>query len=146
MWMNLFLLYLTLLYVQGFQEYSAQFYECINPNKITNSPSQCTSIKIPETEGYKCCSMKISYDGHNSYNCFVLENEYSKNETILNAFMLNNSLASLFSSKGGQMEIDCGEDIISTQNYGKMSEEYLNCYKSYINGVDNENDCQKYDT
>ena len=26
-----------------------------------------------------------------------------------------------------------------------MSDEYLNCYKSHINGVDNENDCQKYD-
>ena len=144
MWMNLFLLYLTLLCVKGLQEYSDEFYECINPNKKTRSHSECTSKKIPETDGYKCCSMKISYEGNNSYSCFVLETEYTKNETILGAFMLNNSLASLFGSKGGQMEIDCGENLKSTQNYGKMSDEYLNCYKSHINGVDNENDCQKY--
>lgn len=31
------------------------------------------------------------------------------------------------------------------QNYEKMSDEYFNCYKSHINGVENENDCQKYD-
>ena len=144
MWMN-FLLYLSLLYIKGFQEYSDEFYECINPDKKVNSPFICTSIKIPEAEGYKCCSMKISYDGNNSYNCFVLENEYTKNQTILEAFALNNSLASLFSSKGGQMEIDCGENIKTIQKYEKMSDEYLNCYKSHINGVDNENDCHKYD-
>ena len=59
--------------------------------------------------------------------------------------MSNNSLASLFGPKGGQMEIDCGKNIKSTQNYGKMSDEYLNCYKNHMNGADNENDCQKYD-
>ena len=92
MWMNLFLLYLTLLYVRGLQELIMNFImKVLIHIKKTNSPSQYTSIKIPETEGYKCCSMKISYDGHNSYNCFVLKNKQTKNETILNAFMLNNT-------------------------------------------------------
>ena len=145
MWMKLFLLFLSLLYVGGLKEYSEEFYECINPNLIANSHSECTSIKIPETEGYKCCSMKISYDGNNTYNCFALEAEYTKSEIILDEFMLNNSLAFLFGSKGGQMEIDCGEDKKVTHNYGKMSDEYLNCYQGHINGVDNANDCQKFD-
>lgn len=142
--MFLFFLYLSSLYAKGLQEYSDKFFECINLNKSANSQLECTSINIPEKEGYKCCSMKISYDGNNSYNCFPLETKYANNQTILDEFFLNNSLASLFGSKGGQMVIDCG-GINSTQKFEKMSDDYLNCYKSHINGVDNANDCHKYE-
>ena len=139
------LLYLiSLLNVQSLNENSKEFFECINPEKIAYSSSECTSIKIPDSEGYKCCSMKIELDDNTTYNCFAIENEYTKNKTILNEYIANRSLFSLFGINGGQMKIECGNDINSIINYEKISNEYSNCYQSHINGVDNENDCHKY--
>ena len=139
------LLYLiSLLNVQSLNENSKEFFECINPEKIAYSSSECTSIKIPDSEGYKCCSMKIELDDNTTYNCFAIENEYTKNKTILNEYIANRSLFSLFGINGGQMKVECGNDINSIINYEKISNEYSNCYQSHINGVDNENDCHKY--
>ena len=139
------LLYLiSLLNVQSLNENSKEFFECINPEKIAYSSSECTSIKIPDSEDFKCCSMKIELDDNTTYNCFAIENEYTKNKTILNEYIANRSLFSLFGINGGQMKIECGNDINSIINYEKISNEYSNCYQSHINGVDNENDCHKY--
>ena len=145
MHINIIYIYFLLLNVKGIQENSDEFYDCINPDKTINSPSECTSIKIPDSDGYKCCSMKISFNDNNTYSCFTLENEFTKSQKIFEEYFTNQSIASLFGTIGGQMEIECGEKMILTQNYEKMSDEYLNCYKSHINGVENENDCQKYD-
>ena len=141
--MNLFILCLFFFYVQSFQDFSDEYYNCINPNKMVNSSSQCTSIKIPESEGYKCCSVKIEFNGNISHSCFPFEISYIKDQG--NFSDANKGLESLFFSTGGRMEIECSEDMISIQNYEKMSDEYLNCYKNNINEVDNENECYKYD-
>jgi len=138
------LLYLSLLLsVQGIKEYSEEFYECINPDKEVKSESECSSIKIPDVDGYKCCSMKIVFNETNSFSCFALENEFIKNKSILDEYIANRSLASLFGEKGIDMEINC-DNIISNQKYEKKSEGYLNCYNSHINGINDENDCFKY--
>ena len=60
----------------------------------------------------------------------------------LDEYFANRSLASLFGEKGIDMEIQC-DNIISSQKYEKKSEEYLNCYNSDINEVNDENDCFK---
>ena len=135
---------ISLLNVQCLNENNKEFLECINPKKIAYSSSECTSIKIPDSEGYKCCSMEIELDGNTTYNCFALENEYTKNKTILNEYIANRSIFSLFGANGGQIKVECGNEINSTINYEKISDEYSNCYQSHINGVDNENDCHKY--
>ena len=141
---SIFFFVLLLLYVNGLLDNSDEFYECLNPDKIVVSPSECTSIEINETEGYKCCSMKITYEGNSSYNCFPIEIEYTKNKSIFDEYIANNSIASIYTATGGQMEIDCGENLASTQNYEKISDEYLDCYTSHISGVENVNDCHKY--
>ncbi len=134
---------LLLLSVQAKKEYSSEFYDCINPDKVVNSASECSSIEIPDDDGYKCCSMKIIFNETDSFSCFALENEYTKNKKILDEYIANRSLASLFGEKGIDMEIQC-DNIISSQKYVKKSEEYLNCYNAHINGVNDENDCFKY--
>jgi len=120
---------------------SEEFYNCINPYKKVNSPSECTSIQIPDSEGYKCCSMKIVFKGNYSYNCFALESEFTKSKKILNEYIANISLAFFFGIKGGQIEIECGQDMISTKNYEKFSDEFLSCYKGHFGGVKNETEC-----
>ena len=143
--MNLLLLFIPFFYVQSFQDYSKEYYNCINPNKIVNSSSYCTSIKIPESDGYKCCSVKVEFNNYISYSCFPFEIDYIKAQSDFSEFNANKGFEPLFYSTGGQIEIECGEDMISTQKYEKMSDEYLNCYKNNINEVDNENECYKYD-
>ena len=138
------LLYFALLLsIKGIEDYSSEFYDCINPDKVVNSASECSSIEIPDDDGYKCCSMKITFNETNSFSCFALENEYTKNKKILDEYFANRSLASLFGEKGIDMEIQC-DNITSSQKYEKKSEEYLNCYNSDINEVNDENDCFKY--
>ena len=138
------LLYFALLLsIKGIEDYSSEFYDCINPDKVVNSASECSSIEIPDDDGYKCCSMKIIFNETNSFSCFALENEYTKNKKILDEYIANRSLASLFGEKGIDMEIQC-DNITSSQKYEKKSEEYLNCYNSDINEVNDENDCFKY--
>ena len=140
----IFLDLILLVNVKGLNIYSNEFLECINPEKKVYSSYECTSIKIPDSDGYKCCSMEIEFDDNTTYNCFALENEYANNRTILNEYIANRSLFSLFGANGGQMKIECENGINSTINYEKISDEYSNCYQSHINGVDNENDCHKY--
>ena len=141
---KIFLFYLLILFVKGLKERSNEFYDCIDPEKTVTSSSRCTNIKIPESEGYKCCSMKISFNGNISYSCFALENEFTTNKQKLDEYIVNKNLGALFGVMEGQIEIECGQEIQSIQNYEKMSDEYLNCYKNHLSGVNDENDCHKY--
>lgn len=138
--MNLIFICIILL-AKEIKGISKEYYECFTPNKTISSPSDCTSIIIPESDGYKCCSMKISYENNMGYNCFPLEERYSKNKEVLEEYMSKKSLSYLLSINGGQMEIDCGDEIKHIENYEKLSDEFYSCYNGHINGVKNESDC-----
>ena len=142
--MNLIILFFLLL-LKEIKGKSEEYYDCMNPEKTVQSPSNCTSIIIPYSDGYKCCSMKITYEGNMTYNCLPLENKYTKNKEILEEYISKRSLNNFFSISGGQMEIDCGENKIITKNYEKLSNEYTICYNGHINGAENENDCIEND-
>ena len=143
--MNYFLIYFFILviFIKQIQGFSEEFYECIDPDRKINSPSDCTSIQIPEKEGFKCCSTKIIDENKSSYNCFTLESKYATNKEEFKEYISNRSLAFLFTDTGGQMEIECPNNMKLTEIYEKYSDEYLNCYNSYMKGVENENDCTK---
>ena len=143
--MNYFLIYFFILviFIKQIQGFSEAFYECIDPDRKINSPSDCTSVQIPEEEGFKCCSTKITDENKSTYNCFTLENKYATNQEEFKEYISNRSLAFLFTDTEGQMEIECPNNIKVTENYEKFSDEYLNCYNSYMKGVENENDCTK---
>ena len=140
---NQVIILLFLQYVSGIKEYSSEFYECLDPDKKINSSSYCSSIELPEADGYKCCSMEIKVNKNNSITCFALENKYTQNKVILDEYLANRSFTSLFGINGSEIEIKCGE-IISNQINEKKSDEYTNCCNANLNGVNNENDCQKY--
>ena len=142
---KIFILNILLFFSQEIQQNSNEFYDCVNPDKNVKSSSECTSIKINESEGYECCSMKITFNNISSYNCFALETNYTQNKEIFEAFATNKNIYSLFGSTGGLIEIKCREDLISEQNYQKISDEFLNCYNSNIKQVNDENDCYIYD-
>lgn len=142
---NILLLSHIIISIRGLQQKSDEYYDCIDPTRDVINSTDCTSIIIPESDGFKCCSMKIVFGTNVSYNCFALETEYTNNKTIFEEYLANRSLAPLFTSIGGEMEIDCGEEMKSTQEYEKLSDEYLNCFKSHVNGVDSPSDCHMYD-
>lgn len=124
-----------------FQGKSEEYYECLNTQKTIKSSSECTNIKIPDSDEYKCCSMKITFNNESSFNCFPLENKYTESQELLKEYISKRSLAGLFGTMGGQMEIECGNEIKMTENYEKLSDEFLNCYNNHMNGTQNENDC-----
>lgn len=125
--------------------FSEEYYECLNPDKTVYSHYDCTLIKIPDSEGYKCCSTKLSYEQKTSYNCFPLENKYATNQELLNDYISKRSIAFLFGKTGGNIEVECPNEVKMTEKYEKISDEYLTCYNNHMKGVDNENDCQKID-
>ena len=139
--MNLIFIYIILL-AKEIRGKSQEYYQCslLSKEEIT-SPSNCTSIIIPESDGYKCCSMKISYENYTGYNCFPLEKEFSQNKEVLKEYMSKKSLSYLLSINGGHMEIECGELIKHIENYEKLSDEFYSCYNGHINGAQNESDC-----
>jgi hypothetical protein len=144
--MNFFLLYfLIILYIKEFQGKSKEYYECMNPDKTVKSADECTKINIAESEGYKCCSMKFTFEKNTSYNCFALENRYTASQEVLNEYISKRNLASLFAALGGQMEIECGLDLKITKNYEKISNEIINCYNRYKSGVESINECNDND-
>ncbi len=85
--------------------------------------------------------MKITYNKDSSYSCFALENKYTTNQEVLNEYISKRNISSLFNLYGGEMEINCGNNLKIEENYKKLSDEYLNCYNNHINGTANENDC-----
>ena len=138
--MNFILLFVFLI-LKKIKSRSDEYYSCMNPENEVDSPSFCSSIIIPDSEGYKCCSMKISYQNKESYNCFPLEKKYIKTKETLDEYISQRSLAPFFSTLGGKVEIDCGENIQIEQKYEKLSDESNSCYNGHLNGVNNENDC-----
>ncbi len=136
---------LIFLLVKNIKGKSEEFKECVNPDKTVYSISDCTKIKIPDSEGYKCCSMKISFNQDSSYSCIALENKYTTNQEVLNEYMSQKNISYLFASIGGKMEIDCGNKLTISENYKKLSDEYLNCYNSHIKSIENESNCTKND-
>jgi len=142
--MNLIIIFCLLLLKEIIGK-SEEYYNCINPENTVLSPSDCISININSLDGYKCCSMKITFEGNEAYNCLTLENKYTISNKTLNEYISKRSFRNLFSTSGGEMEINCGENKIITKNYEKLSNEYNICYHSHINGAENENDCIEND-
>ena len=140
--MNTFFIYFLFLFqIKKLKGRSDEFNECINLSKTITDPSNCLNIKIPDDDGYKCCSMKITYNNNSSYSCFALETDHTTNQTVLNKYISDINISSLFNSYGGEMEINCGDNLKIEENYKKLSDEYLNCYNNHIKGIENENDC-----
>ena len=140
--MNLiFIFLLILLSTKEFEGKSVDYYKCIDPSNQPKSASDCTNLFLQDSDGYKCCSMKIEYDSQVSYNCFPIENQYLENKEVFNEYFSNRNLAFLFGDTGGQTEINCGYDMQLNSVYEKLSDEYLGCYNNHLKGVSNENDC-----
>ena len=121
--------FISLLYIafktKGYiLERTNDFYNWINSDIIINSSDYCTSIQIPESDWYKCCSMKIRFKDEDAYNCFALEIEYTKNKTIFDEYINIRSMASAFGMSGGQIEIDCGNNLTNEKNYKTFSNEF----------------------
>ena len=143
---NILILYfLIFLKINNIVGRSEEFYKCINLENEILSSTDCTNIKIPESEGYKCCSMKITFNNDSSYSCLTIETKYTINKETLNEYISKNNIGFLFTSVGGQMNIECGEDLKIQEDYKKVSGQYLNCYYNHIKGIENENDCTKND-
>ena len=141
---SFFLCFLILLeYLKQLKGFSEEYYECLDSDKTISSHSGCTSIEIPENEGYKCCSTKVSYKAEVFYNCFPIKSIYTTSKDQLYEYISKSNLAFLFGDTGGELEIACPNGIVTTENYEKLSEEYLSCYDSHKKGVNNESDCTK---
>ena len=140
-----FFIILFLVLLSNIQSKTEEYYECINPDNTISDPSKCTSIKIPVSDGYKCCAMKIQYGTETSYNCFAIETEYTKDSKTLNDYMSKRNLDFLFTSTGGQMSVDCGNFLSVQKTYKKYSDSFLNCYNGHIQGVENESNCYDID-
>ena len=139
--MRIFVSFCIILLINKIQSKSKEYYKCINLNQGIYYTSTCTSIKIPEKDGYKCCSMKIKYNGRSSYNCLPIQNNLSQSIELLKEYASSNGLSSLFASQGGELEINCGENLTITEEYKNLSKEYFNCFNSYIDGANNLSDC-----
>ena len=140
-----FFIIFFLILLSNIQSKTEEYYECINPDNTISDPSKCTSIKIPVSDGYKCCAMKIQYGTETSYNCFAIETEYTKDSETLNDYMSKRNLDFLFTSIGGQMSVDCGNFLSVQKTYKKYSDSFLNCYNGHIKGVENESNCYNID-
>ena len=128
---------ILLLYLKQLKGFSEEYYECLDSDKNVNYNSDYTSIKIPEYEGYKCCSTKVSYETKIFNNCIPIENKYTISQELLYEYISTRNLASLFGDTGGQIEIECPNEMKATENYEKLSDEYLKCYDSHKKGVNN---------
>ena len=144
--MNLFIIYLIFfLELKNIEGRSEEFNKCVDLTNTVFSASDCTNIKIPDSEGYNCCAMKITFNQDSTYSCLALEKKYTISQEVLNEYMSKKNLSFLFASVGGKMEIDCGNKLKISENYKKLSSEYLNCYNNHIKGIDNENNCTQND-
>ena len=143
---NILIIYLiTFLQVINVEGRSEEFDECINTDKTIYSSSQCTNIKIPDSEGYQCCAMKITFNQDSTFSCLALENKYTTSQEVLNEYMSKKNISFLFTSVGGKVEIDCGNKLKIEEDYKKLSDEYLNCYNNNIKEIDNDDNCTSID-
>ena len=140
------MIYLIILFkIINIEGRSEEFNKCVNPEKTIFYASDCTKIQIPDSEGFNCCAMKITFNQESTYSCLALEKKYTSSQEVLNEYISKNNISLLFASVGGKMEIDCGNKLKISENYKKLSNEYLNCYNNHIKGIDNENNCTKND-
>ena len=100
--------FLILLGIENIEGRSEEFEICVDSERAINSSLDCTNIKIPDSEGYKCCSMKITFNQKSSYICFALETKYAKNQEALIEYISSNNISFLFTSMGGKVDIDYG--------------------------------------
>ena len=100
--------FLIILQIENIESRSEEFDICVDLERNINSSLDCTNIKIPDLEEYKCCSMKITFNQESSYNCFALETKYAKNQETLNGYISSNNISFLFTSMGGKVDIDYG--------------------------------------
>ena len=144
--MNRLIFYLIIsIHFVELKERSEEFNECINLERTIISPSDCLNINIPSSEGYKCCPMKITYNNESSYSCLALDNKFTTNKGVLSEYLSQRDISFLFASFGGQIEIECSNNLKTSENYRKLSNEYLSCYNNHIKGIENENDCFQND-
>lgn len=143
--MNILFVFLLIFFLEEIQEKSANYYDCINPNRKVFSSTECTSILIPESDGYKCCSMEIAFENKSYYNCFALEIKYIQNKEDLLKYTNKRALSYLFGIVGGYISINCGANFTVEKIYPKYSDSLLNCYNINIEGVINMNDCIEND-
>jgi len=142
--MNSFMIYfLILLFAKHIKGISEEYYECINPYRKITTHSDCTSMQIPDSVGYKCCSMKVTFENNSFNNCFPLESKYTTSQEVFNEYIFKSNYAFLFGETGGKLEIECPNDMKIIKNYEKLSEEYTSCYNGHMKGVQEENDCTK---
>ena len=140
--MNILIIFLIFfLETKNIEGRSEEFNECVDLSKTVYSVSSCTNIKIPESEGYKCCAMKVEFNQDTTYSCLALEEKYTASQETLNEYMSKNNISYLFASVGGKLEIDCGNKLTISENFKKLSDEYLKCYNNHIKGIDNKNNC-----
>ena len=145
---NLFVCFFlfVLLHINHIKSQSEEYNECISQQKIANSSSDCISVKIPEKDGFTCCSMKITMGEKLSYQCFPLDNRYIKNETLFNLYVASQkNLKYFFLGSGGQIEIECPNNLIQSEHFEKYSEGYLNCSNYNLIGAEDENNCLNND-
>ena len=91
---NILIIYLiTFLQVINVEGRSEEFDACINPDKTVYSSSQCTNIKIPDSEGYQCCAMKITFNQDSTFSCLALENKYTTSQEVLNEYMSKKNIS-----------------------------------------------------
>ena len=133
--------FLIILQIENIESRIEEFNICVDLERNINSSLECTNIKIPDLEEYKCCSMKIIFNQESSYNCFALETKYAKNQETLNEYISSNNVSFLFTSMGGKVDIDCGYNLTVSETYNKLSDDYLNCYNNHINSIENEYNC-----
>ena len=142
----IYFLFLFFLNINKNKAQSEEYYECLSPEKDAISPYDCISVKIPEKDGFTCCSMKVTFGTKTSYKCFPLENEYINNKTLFELYVSSKkNLGYFFADSEGEIEIECRNDTIKAENFEKYSDEYLNCYNYSLIGVENENSCFQND-
>lgn len=142
----IYFLFLFFLNINKNKAQSEEYYECLSPEKDAISPYDCISVKIPEKDGFTCCSMKVTFGTKTSYKCFPLENEYINNKTLFELYVSSKkNLGYFFADSEGEIEIECRNNTIKAENFEKYSNEYLNCYNYSLIGVENENSCFQND-
>ena len=89
--------------------------------------------------------MQITFNGNISRSCLTVETNYTTSKEILEEYISQKGLGAFFIKQGGQVEIDCGDNLTINENYIQFSDEFLNCFDGNKNGANDENDCINYD-
>ena len=86
--MNILIIYLIFfLQIKNIEGRSEEFNECLDLEKTVYSVSDCTNIKIPDSEGYNCCAMIITINQDSTYSCLALEKKYTTSQVVLDEYI-----------------------------------------------------------